>query len=355
MALSLDSWDSEVPPTQEMLAEDIFIRYLNQVKTPFFDILLPLYACGQSSEASIHGLFDMSPGYFNWQMDGHDSADYRDFMAIVATGLCPYTVYSGMHEVARLKEASIRKFAHWETLGYNDISTIVVNGGLTRFAFGSSPFPYIVVLGTHLQTLVGIAWLFQAQSVLAAHHGALQLEDCYIVNPRIMLQIGLPDSMPTQYGTPIPYLFIQPPPKRLADFDSWIRGQIYFWSFDEDGATQITELECKHIGLPGVALIKAAFSLNYWHGHIYDAIHKWQVARGFDPTTTDYTHSVPLPILETIVQQDNQFEEAGGTFSPDLKQPQTTQERQRHSQSQSSQQAGPIKLHKKETLTVMFM
>ncbi|KAK7060739.1 hypothetical protein VNI00_000471 [Paramarasmius palmivorus] len=43
--------------------------------------------------------------------------------------------------------------------------------------------------------------------------------------------------------------------------------------------------------------------------YTYDAIHKWQVAKGFDPSTPDFARSLGYPILERVTPEKSRFEE----------------------------------------------
>ncbi|KAL0570447.1 hypothetical protein V5O48_011511 [Marasmius crinis-equi] len=70
---------------------------------------------------------------------------------------------------------------------------------------------------------------------------------------------------------------------------------------------------CHHLGLP-VALklefgIPDAFS---WSNDAYRAVHAYQLARGFDPTTTDFARSLRYPTYKPIQNDSDKFEELEG-------------------------------------------
>ncbi|KAG7097611.1 hypothetical protein E1B28_004945 [Marasmius oreades] len=85
------------------------------------------------------------------------------------------------------------------------------------------------------------------------------------------------------------------------------------WSFDENGQTSISHSHCEHLGLPTVLSVKVWSSDTYhWSSTVYKSIHKWQIARGFDPTTTDFARYLEFksPIYEVLPQSEpGRFEE----------------------------------------------
>ncbi|KAF9258062.1 hypothetical protein L218DRAFT_833890, partial [Marasmius fiardii PR-910] len=42
-----------------------------------------------------------------------------------------------------------------------------------------------------------------------------------------------------------------------------------------------------------------------WHTEMYKTIHKWQIARGFDPTTTDFGCYCGNPVFEVVYSESS--------------------------------------------------
>ncbi|KAF9262449.1 hypothetical protein L218DRAFT_988282, partial [Marasmius fiardii PR-910] len=76
-------------------------------------------------------------------------------------------------------------------------------------------------------------------------------------------------------------------------------------SFDEDLLHLNT---CNYLGLPINLVIRSGYDQWSWHTKVYKALHNFQVARGFNPTTTDFAQSLEFPIFE-VVPPKNQFQE----------------------------------------------
>ncbi|KAF9257698.1 hypothetical protein L218DRAFT_829627, partial [Marasmius fiardii PR-910] len=66
---------------------------------------------------------------------------------------------------------------------------------------------------------------------------------------------------------------------------------IHYWSFDNAGKTRIPKRRCQYFGLPTKFELKLhSFRQYSWPTEVYQNLHRWQVARGFDPTTRDFAH-----------------------------------------------------------------
>ncbi|KAK1231248.1 hypothetical protein PQX77_005632, partial [Marasmius sp. AFHP31] len=103
------------------------------------------------------------------------------------------------------------------------------------------------------------------------------------------------------------YLFVRPPPQSsdgAPDIETWLRGEnLYYYSYDPEGGSAITEQECILLGLPSLI---SSFQMEYVHWDIeaYDFMEKWQRAKDFDYSTIDYAKSLGFPILEMTIPQD---------------------------------------------------
>uniref|UniRef100_A0A0W0FH65 Uncharacterized protein n=1 Tax=Moniliophthora roreri TaxID=221103 RepID=A0A0W0FH65_MONRR len=147
---------------------------------------------------------------------------------------------------------------------------------------------------SHKSTRKGMVWLSQAHRPELSASGS---EICLMPHLEFFLRM---ESPPEQFSVsaletlPIVYLFLRPPPPCLADFDSWM-SQVSFWSFDKDGSSEIPETERKRLSLPKITFSFAQLRLERWSKCVYDGIHAWQVARGFDPTTANFARSLGMP------------------------------------------------------------
>ncbi|THU79720.1 hypothetical protein K435DRAFT_621636, partial [Dendrothele bispora CBS 962.96] len=71
----------------------------------------------------------------------------------------------------------------------------------------------------------------------------------------------------------------------------------YFWSFDPDGSTKISQRVCDLIGLPKykVKIDLGAFS---YLSYQFQAIQQVQKFFGYDPSTQDFAEACGLPLIE---------------------------------------------------------
>ncbi|KAK7016207.1 hypothetical protein VNI00_018959 [Paramarasmius palmivorus] len=100
------------------------------------------------------------------------------------------------------------------------------------------------------------------------------------------------------------YLFIYPPPLSISECILWEKGhtKTHFWSLDENGRSEMSKEERRQWEIPELAL---SFRWDYvhlrsWPTYTYTALRKWQVARGFEPTTADWAQSHGYLELEII-------------------------------------------------------
>ncbi|ESK82433.1 hypothetical protein Moror_8582 [Moniliophthora roreri MCA 2997] len=105
------------------------------------------------------------------------------------------------------------------------------------------------------------------------------------------------------------YLFLYPPPMVISELTSWPGGHAHFWSFDEDGQSRIPEKEWERWDIPILTPSILAYSdgLVSWPSHIYTALRKWQIARGFDPSAAGWAQECGYPELEIIRKQPGVF------------------------------------------------
>ncbi|ESK86572.1 hypothetical protein Moror_9780 [Moniliophthora roreri MCA 2997] len=88
-------------------------------------------------------------------------------------------------------------------------------------------------------------------------------------------------------------------------------GHTHFWSFDETSQLKILEEEWEQWDIPVIYPYTDAVWLYSWPIHIYTTFHDWQIAQGFDPTTSNWAQSMGYSELEIIGAEEKkgQFEE----------------------------------------------
>ncbi|KAJ8080092.1 hypothetical protein PM082_016920 [Marasmius tenuissimus] len=85
---------------------------------------------------------------------------------------------------------------------------------------------------------------------------------------------------------------------------------LYYWSVDPDGSSRMSEAQCMALGLPCFCRTRVRPVCHGWQWkvEIYDLVRRWQEAKGFDPTTTDFARSMGYPIVEMLAQDGHRFE-----------------------------------------------
>ncbi|KAJ8079937.1 hypothetical protein PM082_016762 [Marasmius tenuissimus] len=115
------------------------------------------------------------------------------------------------------------------------------------------------------------------------------------------------------------YLFVLPLPQcpdSTPDIETWLRGEnLYYYSYNSEGGSAMTEEERILLGLPSLTSDVRADYLQ-WDDNAYEFMEKWQKAKGFDYTTADYAKSLGIPDLSANPQEERCFEDM--TDSPDV-------------------------------------
>ncbi|KAG7086228.1 hypothetical protein E1B28_002198 [Marasmius oreades] len=147
------------------------------------------------------------------------------------------------------------------------------------------------------------AWLAQAFSIFHTHN--ISMDEAFsttLVFPWLGLSGTLQKSKHKRQRrqllrTPI-YLIVLPSPYPL-----------YHWSLDPTGQTPPLSPEmCKYLGLPFKLFLKVTHYQESWPTRVYKHIHDYQIARNFDPKTSDFARSLGYPIF-TVISAENRFEE----------------------------------------------
>ncbi|KAI3595885.1 hypothetical protein WG66_008858 [Moniliophthora roreri] len=290
----------DMPSAMEMAKGNTCVRFFSKTGAGNLDPDVLQYAHFRRSIMPIENLLGIgshNPGwkcFLFWEKDtcgpwrchhcGCITCDeVRDFIGKLQFN----SVYSGveLEKVTFLKESLAYT---WVT--YSDMLSdqTLIDSGLTRFQFNVRLRD---IFHIHFHTKVlGKAWYGCRRPIGPSY---------LLVAQRFVFFLRM-ESPPEQFSVsaletlPIVYLFLRPPPPCLADFDSWM-SQVSFWSFDKDGSSEIPETERKRLSLPKITFSFAQLRLERWSKCVYDGIHAWQVARGFDPTTANFARSLGMP------------------------------------------------------------
>ncbi|THV00144.1 hypothetical protein K435DRAFT_466209 [Dendrothele bispora CBS 962.96] len=190
---------------------------------------------------------------------------------------------------------------------------ILLEHGWTRFHYDvtnwGKEFTSSVSLPRTLEKKLLSAWLCQGMFYDNAtggdtsdleHYGVTTEVRIYLI-PDIGTAVLHPNIIPQNI-----FMFIAPVsliqfPESGSTEVSWGEHEenYYFWSFDLDGSTQISQRVCDLIGLPKykVEIRPWAFScLDYQS----QAIQQVQKFFGYDPSTQDFAKACGLPLIEVI-------------------------------------------------------
>ncbi|KAF9255373.1 hypothetical protein L218DRAFT_991915 [Marasmius fiardii PR-910] len=202
-------------------------------------------------------------------------------------------------------------------------SPVIMADGRTRFTLTDQN---VSEFSLHsLQYLNISAWLSQASSVFHSLGVSMDedLSHYKFITPRISLRGSFKHSKLRHQrytnGSPL-YLFIH----SLHDLPLFKEGSavtIHTWSLDEDGQTFLSPDCCKYLGLPTKLWVSTPVTVHQlsWSTKAYEIIHKWQVARGFDPTTTDFASYLGFPVYNIVQAELVQVEESNSTGGEDGK------------------------------------
>ncbi|KAJ8089590.1 hypothetical protein PM082_014846 [Marasmius tenuissimus] len=243
-------WEiKDLPPTAELLQEEVFMRFL---------------ASHKSKEADDKFI---------------DAMDYGMNFDDVPERVDQPTIFSTLTKTPIAAANNV-----WESIRDTLVDRTCLENGWTRFRLNGDG-----ELSLWLNWDVEKAWLSQAWSVL--HARGVSLEDDQegsLVYPEAWLG-GNIDEFPSKCRRrhqQVIYLFVPPPSFNLS------RGKtslLHYWSFQEDGHSHLLPELCCDLGLP--------FELNFnnrpcgsrsWSTHDYKLIHQYQTLQGFDSTTTDF-------------------------------------------------------------------
>ncbi|KAF9269074.1 hypothetical protein L218DRAFT_940162 [Marasmius fiardii PR-910] len=159
------------------------------------------------------------------------------------------------------------------------------------------------------------AWFSQASSVFHELGTSLEedLSSYKLILPDIWLRGTFKHPKIKQQwrseGPPI-HLFIYPlpfpPPLKAGSVVT-----THIWSSDEIGQVTFSHDRCEYLGLPTKLWGKRLSTTNKssWPSETYKSIDNWQTARGFDPTTPNFTRYLGYPEWKVLSFKSGRFEE----------------------------------------------
>ncbi|KAK7021348.1 hypothetical protein VNI00_017451 [Paramarasmius palmivorus] len=312
--------------TADMLKPETCVRYLTNAESGNYDSVVLTHAWNSYQRMCINNLFGIEhqcsdacgmtvSSFIIWfrgdagtwkrrEPHGHVHEDISVFL----DALCFNIGYSGMHRRKIVRDPEPR--ISWDGSSCDALfDRKEIQGGLTRFSFDFKT-PKTAITNGILQLDTKehmLAWLSQAHHILNVGEDIGGAEKCFIAEFFPILRFKHPngpecrcDQSELSSTKPNIYLFVQPPPAQFSEIESWLRSQVSYWSFDEDGVNQMSECTRKRLHLPRVELDFAFVRIHSWPQYVYDALYTWQVARGFDPNTPEFARSLGYPILEPV-------------------------------------------------------
>uniref|UniRef100_A0A0W0F603 Uncharacterized protein n=1 Tax=Moniliophthora roreri TaxID=221103 RepID=A0A0W0F603_MONRR len=284
----MDPWRfvSAIPLTVELLKEDVAMRYIsgNGDAMDWAMVVLARYQTQWHDFSNCDGcqvkLYGLSPDLLK---------DLRFDTAYSAS----------LEPLARLQEGLYPKW-ELERKSYFSQCTNIENGLTRVFAAhktpdGSERCPFMLSYEV---------WIQAEFDVFDSLSDFFQLCDEVYSIPRESRSASTIDAVPTD-----------------PSFSWYLTfSQKYYWSSDANGETRLSEDECTHIGLPRLIPSLIVPKLRSWPKHVYDGLYKYQVARGFDPTTIQFFERITqcseyrdmdpsLPLWEPVVSDSKSCSE----------------------------------------------
>ncbi|KAK1225546.1 hypothetical protein PQX77_011516 [Marasmius sp. AFHP31] len=281
----------KLPSTADLLQEDVFLRFLASQNSREVDdaFISAIHECGRRSEDVPE--FVSQPTIF--------SALTQAPIAFVFASY-PWKSYRGLVEQKELEN------------------------GLTRFRLDGDEKWISLRRGVNEAEGPGKAWLAQASSIF--HSCGISLEEDLSLYQLVWRNVWLkgylnasPNKPRQQRQQPI-YFFVRSPPLDLLDGQQ--TSSLHFWSFHEDGRHPLSTEVCNNLGLPIVLQFRKSFLSRSWSTKHFKLIHRYQLLRGFDPTTTNFArHLGYSDNLFQPIDNSDQFTEVHEDQDPPLLRP----------------------------------
>ncbi|KAL0062298.1 hypothetical protein AAF712_010867, partial [Marasmius tenuissimus] len=269
--------DLNLPSTTDLLQEDAFLRFL----------------AGQKSRMVDKMLVELS------YVVGHDEETSESGIELVDEP----TIFSALTSEAPVALASANNV--WSSPMNSLVGEEELESGLTRFLLDDSYTRWLSLdMG---QTTTGEAWLSQASSFF--HSRGISMEEdlsIYKLASRGATLSGWLDKSSIKHQQrqlqPLICLFVRLPSTDLPDGET---SSLHFWSFYEDGQNPLSPSTCDTLGLPIELKLRQTW-YNLWSSSTgnYKHLHQYQLYRGFDPTTTEFTRHLKYGVMFQSVPDD---------------------------------------------------
>ncbi|KAK1217452.1 hypothetical protein PQX77_019889 [Marasmius sp. AFHP31] len=252
--LGLSDWtfhNEELPLTAELVQEDVLLRFLAGLKSKHVDVVV--------REVTFSGAPTDVP-----------ERVLRPTVISTLTN-APIAVVNN---------------TQWTSLRHSLSHRTLLADGMTRFTLAGGDSLWL-----EWNWDASKAWMTQAWSVFGAR-GISMEEDLSVYHlsyPCTSLEGDLSDSEARRRSRQLIYLFVQPPP---FDLDNGDTSSVYFWSFDEEGHSPLSDNLCLDFGLPTTFTIYQVSKSYSWSNDAYDSLRQYQLLRGFDPSTADFAQSL---------------------------------------------------------------
>ncbi|KAJ8089581.1 hypothetical protein PM082_014837 [Marasmius tenuissimus] len=261
----------EVPPTAELLREDVLVRFLASCKSKDINDAV------------------MDAMYFVRNDEG------------IPERVDQPTIFS-----TRTKTPIAVANNVWESGRDHLVDRTCLENGMTRFRVDGDGEVWL-----RLNRDVGKAWLSQAGRVFHAQ-GVLSEDDregFKLVYRDAWLEGNIdrsPSKCRQRRQQPV-YLFVYPPPSDLLYENT---SPFHHWSFYEDGPSQLSPETCHDLGLPvDLDFRDWGYKSFSWSIDRYKSLHHYQLLRGFDPTTTDFARHLGYHHVFQPQNDDDRFED----------------------------------------------
>ncbi|KAK1221297.1 hypothetical protein PQX77_015897 [Marasmius sp. AFHP31] len=281
----------KLPSTTDLLQEDVFLRFVASQNSREVDdaFISAIDVCGHQSE--------VVPEFVSWPT----------IISAPTKAPIPFTFAS----------------YSWKS-NSGLVEQKALENGLTRFRLDGDETRISLLRGVDEAEDAEKAWLAQASSIF--HSCGISLEEdlsLYQLISRYDQLDGYLNASPNksrqQRQQPI-YFFVRSPPPDLLD--SKETSSLHFWSFHEDGRHPLSTEVCSNLGLPIALQFRKSFLSRSWSTEHFKLIHRYQILRGFDPTTADFAcHLGCNNSLFQPINDSDQFTEVHEDQDPPLLRP----------------------------------
>ncbi|KAJ8087527.1 hypothetical protein PM082_006358 [Marasmius tenuissimus] len=245
-----------LPSTMDLLQEDVFLRFLANFKSRKVDRAFVRAIC------------------WDWPRE------------VVPRGVDRPTI------VSTLTNTPIAVADHvWDTDTDLLVEREVLRNGVTRFRLNDATADGEGYLLLRLNRDARNTWLSQASSIFCNLKSSSPIEDDCRALEIVVLSMRLESHLPSSHveyrrriQQPV-YLFVHSPSYDLLDRDI---SSLHYWSLQRDGQTSLSPDLCRYFGLPAKLLSEDDCWSYFLPTEVYNLVYRYQLLRGFDPTTADF-------------------------------------------------------------------